>query len=803
MPAPGVESAAAQSGAPGWKQITSSRIPQPWLRTNPTIRKGNEDSKTAPIRQTTVVIRKKLPWLDGPQQTMPGQFPDSKESLALRKTNDVPPPVPKKDSPSASHKPSVSSFNGDPALRAVGSTPSLRQRARSGDFKTLSVSSKPRPGITPVKSREHAKHALGVVSEPQQTAAYPSSEYSTTPVSERDEMPDTLPRRDPASYQRLIDKRKVRPEQRQPFVASQPGMQSQLDLPYDQPSPRDRKRGSVAAYQPQVSARETGRAYRAESCRSCDEAAYVEKPSRAITVPRKSVAVATAPPGPAAPSPTPPVRRQTLFAMPTHLMPSSSSSSSPPPRLSASDIASSSQELPLPPPPGRATTKSSPQMLQAQSRSLNRAVTGLENLMDEALSVARSAAERGQNDEVANILNSATYALRKASTVHGEMDHGRMSKPLRLSSSGSSRMSNSDESISPRSDRSSTHSASHSIETAPTMFTKSAQPSQQPIVVEQYKSGGQAPVSRHSSVESVHQPVPRVSPDRHSISQTPPRLYQAASADSIVRDFAYARAKTARAEAARQLSKSYGAATDYYGDSGQSVAAQPGVRPSISAPIIVDKPLPPLPEQPDPVKRWSIPPAGEMVPPNGQLQNIPVRLLEHAPTSTTIPPRRSSRSYEKLPDEDQPRRRPRQRHHRPHLSDLFESSYYHSHSGQQRGIGGPGKSEHARGNSVTTDNRYADNLTNGDSVSKYMRYSGPVPLLQRDISLKHPRRKHISLREGQGFSLGRYHRRQPIAREWSTHRKRIAAMIACLNTMFIGLIPGIYVSTSASFLIRC
>lgn len=70
------------------------------------------------------------------------------------------------------------------------------------------------------------------------------------------------------------------------------------------------------------------------------------------------------------------------------------------------------------------------------------------------------------------------------------------------------------------------------------------------------------------------------------------------------------------------------------------------------------------------------------------------------------------------------------------------------------------------------------------------------------MSLKNPRRKHISLREGQGFSLGRYHRRQPIAREWHPVRKRIAATVACFNTVFIGLIAGIYVSVSET-LVSC
>lgn len=63
-----------------------------------------------------------------------------------------------------------------------------------------------------------------------------------------------------------------------------------------------------------------------------------------------------------------------------------------------------------------------------------------------------------------------------------------------------------------------------------------------------------------------------------------------------------------------------------------------------------------------------------------------------------------------------------------------------------------------------------------------------------NIDLEHPRKRHVSLRPGQEISLGRHHHRQPIAREWQTVRKRITATIACLNTVFIGLIVGIYVS---------
>lgn len=63
-----------------------------------------------------------------------------------------------------------------------------------------------------------------------------------------------------------------------------------------------------------------------------------------------------------------------------------------------------------------------------------------------------------------------------------------------------------------------------------------------------------------------------------------------------------------------------------------------------------------------------------------------------------------------------------------------------------------------------------------------------------NTDLRHPRKRHVSLRPGQDFSLGRHHHRQPIAREWQTARKRMTAAIACLNTVFVGLIVGIYVS---------
>jgi uncharacterized membrane protein len=53
-------------------------------------------------------------------------------------------------------------------------------------------------------------------------------------------------------------------------------------------------------------------------------------------------------------------------------------------------------------------------------------------------------------------------------------------------------------------------------------------------------------------------------------------------------------------------------------------------------------------------------------------------------------------------------------------------------------------------------------------------------------------RSHVSLRNHHGFSLSRSHRRQPIARDWSTVRKRFVATVACISTALVGILIGIY-----------
>lgn len=64
--------------------------------------------------------------------------------------------------------------------------------------------------------------------------------------------------------------------------------------------------------------------------------------------------------------------------------------------------------------------------------------------------------------------------------------------------------------------------------------------------------------------------------------------------------------------------------------------------------------------------------------------------------------------------------------------------------------------------------------------------------VRKQSSIRKGRRSHFSIKEPQGFSLSRSHKRAPIARDWSTSRKRWTAAIACISTALLGLIVGIY-----------
>lgn len=448
--------------------------------------------------------------------------------------------------------------------------------------------------------------------------------------------------------------------------------------------------------------------------------------------------------------PTPSLRkRPTLHALPPHLMGSSGSESF---RTVSG-------------PPGQ-RPENAKQSFAHSSGSLNRAVNGLENLMGEAINVARDAAQSGRPDEVAEVLNSATMALRKASMLSHELK-----RPKRASSSESNRSSGSDS----MHDRESTMNGKPSADTLPTVFTNSGKSSMEPMKAATASPTGGA--QRKST-------LPRTTSEAESISLTPPHLYQPASVESMVRDFAY-RKMPGRSSSARSGPKAtrFGEAADYYGDQGESVQTQPGVRKSLPN---FNKPLPSLPaaahgrttEGRTQRRRLdrdrsgqrdlsseddSTPHGGAAISRGRKARRKPAKagdgLRELDPTPTMAMPERTSTFPTALPTFGN--------HH--HHGFFHRSPSPTSPRNREAAAESQTQEAMQNNNGGKVESRYeehANSATDENNASKLERYSGPPPpVTSGNLSLKHPRRNHISLNEGEGFSLGRYHRRRPIARE--------------------------------------
>ncbi|KAI1081474.1 hypothetical protein F5B20DRAFT_569861 [Whalleya microplaca] len=109
------------------------------------------------------------------------------------------------------------------------------------------------------------------------------------------------------------------------------------------------------------------------------------------------------------------------------------------------------------------------------------------------------------------------------------------------------------------------------------------------------------------------------------------------------------------------------------------------------------------------------------------------------------------------------------------------STQYNANDTQRRGNSGVGASSRSNNH----------NLSAGNTGSSQRRAAPRRTHELRNISLR--RRSHVSIRDGQKFSLTKSVKRQPpIARDWSPSRKRLVASVACLSTALIGVLVGIY-----------
>lgn len=454
--------------------------------------------------------------------------------------------------------------------------------------------------------------------------------------------------------------------------------------------------------------------------------------------------------------------------------------------------------------------------IEKDKKNLERAVTGLHNLMEEALTVAQDAAQNNRSQDVAQILDEAKLALRKSSTIHGYM-----SPPLRIDNTESDKYFSSDEyeqasdsdadiesnisSMQPKPKASNT--------SIPTAYTKSKsglslEPAHiasmppavprhsirqrsvvHPILNPPFESDGKRPSSQEATVG------PSSSED-FSMTQTPPQMYSKMSVGSTMHDWAYARRPSTR--------------RDLRGGSEPGPVSQdetvlpppPGESTGVVLPPVIPqdasvKPPEQIPHEP---LRISIP----AVPKRRSLR--PVR-SDPQLSSTPSPPPHATVPYAvydprhyvspdypspQYPAADPPEvagpasAPPKRWKPKVGASRIFESSYYHVPERREVPVALPASTQSALPTAPGQPPLAGQPTLSAGQVPPA---NAPSP----DLSLKHPRKNHISLKDEQGFRFHRY-RRSPIAREWKIGRKRITAIIACLNTMLVGLIAGIYVS---------
>lgn len=695
-----------------------------------------------PSQEPSVLLRKrfKLPWLDGhtSSRQLPGSFDDQDLPDALSATIISSPAAedPFKDpTPAIDESPPLT-------VHPYESAPSLGKTSRIHAHDRRSSSSAPRlPHLTTSLSKETLFQIQG---------QYTPSTYSNTPPSERD-MPSTLPRKDPASYERLIVKpaSAAQSVQEKPKPATWPLVPlSEVDVP---------TRVSSLAFngmKPDVSPSHIDTRF-----------PHGLRPSKTpSSIGRSNDGTVS--------------RRPTVRARATAQDPS--------PQLSPKTQSPSQQ--------------SSLVISQDQnSSSLQRAVTGLHDLMQEALTVASQAAEQNQTHEVAQILGEATLALRKANTVQGVM-----TQPLELwesdvgVSSSDDYLADSDSDADFGSDVSSIDSGRYgSEETAPTNYTKSksalsvaavpatasssraiedSSPAKNaarevvrstsrapepvvrykiPTIKAPYERYGKAPASERGVVDSLQPlgPYTSSSSEPRSIAQTPPMMYQQPSADSIVTDWAYIK----RVPGRRDLKDG---PTSQPEESGMSSSDQIHIT------------LPPAPSQA---------PLREQI--NVVVRDIPAQAQE--------PQQSAKRRQISLPEI--PRRRTQRDPHpgTPVVQQPVEK--LRTHGNVPEDVSNKQHKPRVPAGRIFESSRYRVPDEGSTPEPRKSRYGQLLDVTSPNVSLRHPRRNHVSLREDQTFRLHRY-RRQPIAREWKTLRKRITAIIACINTALVGLIAGIYVS---------
>jgi hypothetical protein len=461
-----------------------------------------------------------------------------------------------------------------------------------------------------------------------------------------------------------------------------------------------------------------------------------------------------------------------------------------------------------------------------ERKNLERAVTGLHNLMEEALTVAQDAAQNNRTQDVAQILDEAKIVLRKSSIVHSYM-----SPPLRVDDTESDEYFSSDEYDQDSDSDADVESNISSLRphekpseaSIPTAYTKSksglslkpapitsvpfAAPRYSirqhsivhPIVSPPFENDGKRPTSQQAAVG------PSSSED-FSMTQTPPQMYSKMSTGSTTHDWAYVKRTPTRRDL-RGGSEPGPVNQDETvlpppAGEGTSVVLPPVISQDASVRTPEQIPYEPLRLSiPDVPKRRSLRPVRS----DPQLSSTPSPPPQPTAPYAVYDPRHyvtpdyPSAQYPGLspPEVAVPASAPGKRWKpKAGASRIFESPYYHVPERREVPVALPATTQPVvpvAPGQIATPGQPPLPLLPGQAP--------PVNVPSPDLSLKHPRKNHISLKDEPGFRFHRY-RRSPIAREWKIGRKRITAVVACFNTMLVGLITGIYVSISSDSMLR-
>ncbi|KAI8629945.1 hypothetical protein F5Y19DRAFT_484433 [Xylariaceae sp. FL1651] len=116
--------------------------------------------------------------------------------------------------------------------------------------------------------------------------------------------------------------------------------------------------------------------------------------------------------------------------------------------------------------------------------------------------------------------------------------------------------------------------------------------------------------------------------------------------------------------------------------------------------------------------------------------------------------------------------------------DIVDFSIQHN-TGEKRETGPPNFEEIPLRDKRDTAAKYSEKLRKKRTASSKHAHE------LRNVSLRN--KSHVSIKEGQRFSLTKSAKRQPtIARDWAPARKRFVATVACISTALVGVLIGIY-----------